>query len=167
MDRSDVLNPRTGAIGALLDEYERALTDLKKVIENSTHEQLTRIIDPTAKDENCISIQTILSHVVSSGFGYATSIYNLKGHQKKRPDKIFHTTGKEYSNDLDAVLVFTETVLNEFKEEELERHEEALKIKSGWGQVYDVEQMMEHAIVHILRHRRQIERINTTVLSQT
>jgi hypothetical protein len=30
---------------------------------------------------------------------------------------------------------------------------------SRWGMRYNLEQMMEHAIVHILRHRRQIERL--------
>jgi hypothetical protein len=29
---------------------------------------------------------------------------------------------------------------------------------TGWGQHYDIEQMMEHAIVHVLRHRRQVEK---------
>jgi hypothetical protein len=28
---------------------------------------------------------------------------------------------------------------------------------TSWGQLYDIEQLMEHAIVHVLRHRRQIE----------
>lgn len=32
------------------------------------------------------------------------------------------------------------------------------KMAVRWGQKYDVEQIFEHAIVHILRHRRQIER---------
>jgi hypothetical protein len=38
--------------------------------------------------------------------------------------------------------------------------EEAIKTvaNTAWGQVYDFEQFMEHAIVHVLRHRRQIER---------
>ncbi len=31
-------------------------------------------------------------------------------------------------------------------------------IKAGWGPTYDVEQLLEHAIVHVLRHRRQIEK---------
>jgi uncharacterized damage-inducible protein DinB len=31
-------------------------------------------------------------------------------------------------------------------------------INSPWGVVYDLEQMLEHAIVHVLRHRRQIEK---------
>jgi hypothetical protein len=34
----------------------------------------------------------------------------------------------------------------------------AVCINSRWGVQYDMEQMLEHAIVHILRHRRQIER---------
>ena len=35
---------------------------------------------------------------------------------------------------------------------------EAMRIQSGWGTVYDLEQLLEHAVVHMLRHRRQIER---------
>jgi uncharacterized damage-inducible protein DinB len=31
-------------------------------------------------------------------------------------------------------------------------------IRSGWGVTYDAEQLLEHAIVHVLRHRRQIEK---------
>jgi len=27
-----------------------------------------------------------------------------------------------------------------------------------WGPQYDLEQLLEHAVVHILRHRRQIEK---------
>jgi hypothetical protein len=34
----------------------------------------------------------------------------------------------------------------------------AVRINSRWGVQYDMEQMLEHAIVHILRHRRQVER---------
>ena len=31
-------------------------------------------------------------------------------------------------------------------------------VKTRWGPVYDAEGLLEHAIVHILRHRRQLER---------
>jgi hypothetical protein len=34
----------------------------------------------------------------------------------------------------------------------------ATVINSGWGVTYDAEQLLEHAIVHVLRHRRQIEK---------
>ena len=39
----------------------------------------------------------------------------------------------------------------------MEENDPSKKIKVRWGQLYDPEQLMEHAIVHILRHRRQIE----------
>jgi hypothetical protein len=33
-----------------------------------------------------------------------------------------------------------------------------VRIDSRWGQKYDIEQLLEHAIVHILRHRRQLDK---------
>lgn len=150
---------RQGAVGALLDEYEKAIADLKEVISTIPDKALTIIVDPHTADDNCRSVQTILSHVVSSAYGYATSIYNLKGHPLKRPDKTFHFTVREYTEDLTDAFDFTIKVLQRFSDNELEEFDDDLKIKAGWGQVYDVEQMAEHAIVHILRHRRQIERI--------
>ena len=32
------------------------------------------------------------------------------------------------------------------------------KMQVRWGPTYDFEQLFEHAIVHVLRHRRQIDR---------
>jgi len=152
-------NSRQGAIGALLDIYEQAISDIKEVIQNIPDTALTIITDPHTADENCRSIQAILSHVVHSGYGYATSIHNLKGQDMKRPEKSFHLTTREYSEDLNNVFIYTENVFKEIKEGELEQLNNSLKIKTGWGQVYDIEQLMEHAIVHILRHKRQIEKI--------
>jgi uncharacterized damage-inducible protein DinB len=142
---------RQGAIGALLDLYEQAISNLNKTIEN--------IPDHRTTDENCRSIQTILSHVVHSGYGYATYIHNSKGYTVKRPEKTFHTSIMKYSEDLVNVFSYTENIFKEINDDELEQTDDSLKIKSGWGQLYDIEQMMEHAIVHVLRHNRQIERI--------
>lgn len=155
---------RQGAVGALLDEYERAISDLIKVIETIPDNILTIIIDSKTTDENCRSIQTILSHVVNSGYGYAISIYNLKGHNMLRPDKTFHLTIKEYRADLTSLFSFTENIFSEIKDTELEQFDDLLKIKTGWGQLYDIEQLTEHAIVHVLRHRRQIEKIKLNQL---
>jgi len=152
---------RQGAVGSLLDEYERAISDLKKVIAAIPDSSLDITIDLQTTDDNCKSIQTILSHVVSSGYGYATSIHNLKGYGMVRPDKTFHTTIKEYLEDLKNLFSFTENVFMEINDSELEQHDNSLKITTSWGQKYDIEQLMEHAIVHILRHRRQIERLTS------
>jgi len=149
---------RTGAIGALLDEYERAIADLKNVIAAVSDRQLTEIVDAQTSDDNCRSVQTVLTHVVHSGFGYATSIHNLKGANKTRPGKKVCVTIAEYGAELDGVFAFTEKVFAAFTDHDLEEFDNDKKIKAGWGQVYDIEQMMEHAIVHILRHRRQLEK---------
>lgn len=150
---------RPGAVGALLDIYEQTISDFKQFIEDIPDHTLTIITDPNTKDENCRSLQTILAHVVHSAYGYATGIHNLKGHNLTRPSKTFHLSIKEYSEDLANVFAFTEKVFREIKEDELEQLDDSLKIKTSWGQLYDIEQITEHAIVHVLRHKRQIEKI--------
>ena len=155
---------RQGSVGALLDEYERAISDLKKTIEVIPDDFLTRVIDAQTRDENCRSIQSILTHVVSAGYGYACSIHNLKGHKISRPEKAFYVTIREYLEDLNRLFLFTLEVFKEIREDELEQLDQSLKIVTGWGQSYDIEQMTEHAIVHILRHRRQIEKARALYL---
>ncbi|MCD0471751.1 DinB family protein [Flavobacterium sp. JAS] len=155
---------RQGAVGALLDIYEQAISDLKNVIKSIPDNVLTNIIDEKTTNEDCKSIQKILSHVVSSGYSYATSIHNLKGHNAKRPDRVYRLSIEEYLKDLTNVFIFTESVFSEIKDDELEQYDNSLKIQTGWGQLYDIEQLTEHAIVHILRHKRQIERIKRSQL---
>lgn len=156
---------RKGATGALLDEYERAIGELKGVIENIPDEIMVVITDPHTTDENCRSVQTILSHVVYAGYGYAVSIYNIQGDVAARPEKILHSTIKEYIDDLANMFLFTENVFSNIADSDLEQFDNTLKIKTGWGQLYDIEQLTEHAIVHILRHRRQIEKIIQTIFN--
>ena len=68
---------RTGAKGSLLDIYEQAISDLKKVVQHIPDAALCTIIKAPVFDKNCESIQTILTHVVYAGFGYASSINQL------------------------------------------------------------------------------------------
>jgi len=150
---------RQGAVGALLDIYEQAISDLKNVIKDISDNDLTKILDEKTTNEDCRSIQTILTHVVSSGYSYAISIHNYKENNVKRPEKIYRLTVAEYLNDLTDVFAFTENVFKEIKDDELEQPVNSLKMQTSWGQCYDIEQITEHAIVHILRHKRQIERM--------
>ena len=145
----------------MLDIYEQAISDLKSAIEEIPDQDITVIIDPLTPDENCRTLQGILSHVVHAGYGYATSIHNLNGYNFRRPDKTIRVTIQEYLDDLSGVFAYTEKVFKDIGDNQLEEPEDSLKIKTGWGQSYDIEQMMEHAIVHILRHKRQIEKIRT------
>lgn len=150
-------NQRQGAKGALLDEYERALTDLKRTISSIKDAELTVIVDANTSDPDCRSIQTILTHVVRSAIGYATYIRQHQGEVIDFP--VSQTLGSvgDYASALDAALSFTEQTFKAYPDLVLESLEPDQKIRVRWGQLYDVEQLMEHAIVHVLRHRRQIE----------
>ncbi len=152
-------NIRTGAVGALLDEYERALSDLHQVIGDISAAQLVTTIDPHTKDLNCRSVQAILGHVVRAGYNYAVQIANHRGANLPRHEVILRDTIGAYREDLDKMFAFNEDVFRDIKDEELEEYDNSRKVHVSWGQSYDIEQLIEHAIVHILRHRRQIERI--------
>lgn len=150
---------RIGAVGALLDEYERAILQLLKVIQTLPQSNLIETVNPTTSDKNCQSIQTILTHVLYAGYGYACSIQNRNMVSIERPPKEDYLTGEEYCLAMQEMFLFTENIFANITDDQLEELDQSLKIKTGWNQLYDVEQLTEHAIVHILRHRRQIEKI--------
>jgi uncharacterized damage-inducible protein DinB len=148
-----------GAIGALLDEYERALRDLKNTIAPLSSNQLITVADHQTTDEDCRSIQTILAHVVRSGYAYAVYIRNQQGENLAVPERQLLDSIAAYQTALDQMFFFNIQTFADYPNLPVETKEQALKIRTNWGQFYDVEQLMEHAIVHILRHRRQIERM--------
>jgi len=150
---------RQGATGALLDEYEKAVNEMVQCIAAIPDEALVAVADPVTQNPDCRSVQTILSHVVSSMYSYAGYIHRWKGHDYTKPDKTLRPSADSYITDLKDAFRFTITVFNDISNDELEEMEQSKKMLTGWGQVYDIEQLMEHAIVHILRHRRQIEKM--------
>src|SRR5689334_17701313 len=103
---------RSGAVGALLDIYEKALVDLKKTIEDISDAELVTIVDNKTSNPKCRSVQAILSHVVSSGYGDAVDIRRLKGEKINYPDNVFRITIKDYIKDLDELFAF---ILDTFK----------------------------------------------------
>lgn len=146
-----------GAIGALLDEYEKALNELIETINDISEKELAKIIDFETDDEDCRSIQSVLAHVVQSGYTYAIEVKKWLGEKVDYRNKILLKTVKEYQLALNQMFNFTETLFNDYPNLKLTEFDEKQKIKVRWGQAFDIEQLMQHAIVHILRHRRQIE----------
>jgi uncharacterized damage-inducible protein DinB len=147
---------RSGAIGALMDEYERAASELKRLIEQIPEDDFVRVVDVQTKDEDCRSAQTIMSHVVRAGYGYADYIREQFSIASTRP-QLKLLSREESLEQLDAALRYTAETLEgrwEMSDEEIAR----TVINSRWGVVYNVESLLEHAVVHILRHRRQIEK---------
>lgn len=149
---------RKGAVGALLDEYERAILDLSQTIDDITDNELIAIADPVTTDSSCKSVQSVLAHVVNSGYAYALYIKKLSDKSLEFPDEIFRTNVADYQKDLRDFFVFTQETFQNITDHQLEESDNTKKIVTSWGQLYDIEQITEHAIVHVLRHRRQLER---------
>ena len=149
-------NYRKGGIGAVMDEYERAAADLKNLIGNISETDFVKIVDAETKDEDCRSVQTIVSHVTNSGYGYANYIRDWFSIPKSSPERRL-ISQNDFSMEIDKMLAYTSETLQdkwELTDDEIMK----LKMIVRWGPQYDLEQLLEHAVVHILRHRRQIEK---------
>ena len=154
----------TGTIKALLDEYRKAVNELIAVIRPISNEELLVIKDDKTTDQNCRSVQTILTHVVFAGYGYTNFIENHLGHKKERRPKKFFENTDDYISELKGMFDDCEHFFIEHPNIELEEYDPSKKILMHWGQVYDIDQLMEHAIVHVLKHRRQIQRFVSTAV---
>ena len=148
----------TGTIKALLDEYKKAINELIAVIKPLDSKEILAMRDDKTADENCRSIQTILTHVVYAGYGYTFFIETHLGSKKERRAKQFFENANDYITELNGMFDYCENFFIEHPGIELEEYDPSKKILTRWGQVYDIDQMMEHAIVHVLKHRRQIQR---------
>ncbi len=146
---------RKGGVGAMMDEYERAAAELKLILSNTSEADYTRIVDSHTKDEDCRSIQTIITHVVRAGYGYADYIRQWFSMASTRPESapISHSEAVAKIDDMLDYAVQTLEGKWEMTDEEIE----SVAMKVRWGP-NNLEQLLEHAIVHILRHRRQIQR---------
>jgi uncharacterized damage-inducible protein DinB len=147
---------RNGAIGALMDEYERATDDLKALLQSITDAEYETIADAETDDPDCRSIQTMMSHVINSGYGYADYIREQFTMPSAKPQRTLPTR-LEALEQLNLVLAYTAATLDgkwQMTSDELSK----IIIHTRWGVTLDMETLLEHAIVHILRHRRQSER---------
>jgi len=54
-----------------MDEYERAAGELARILEVISDEDYPLIRDTETNDDDCRSIQTVVTHVIGAGYGYA------------------------------------------------------------------------------------------------
>ena len=146
-----------GWIGALLDEYQKAIEEYKEVLHSLSPEQFTAIADSETQDKRCVSVQSVTNHILLSGYGYLYMIAKQFGDLPYERKKEVDTRTIESScAELDALLQHSDERLSpkvNLTDEEFLGN----IIKSPWGQNFDIDQLVEHAVMHIIRHRRQIE----------
>ncbi len=147
---------RRGGLGGLQDEYERATRDLLLVLEHLSDEEY---LAPRPEEVDFLrSIQLIMYHVVRAAYGYADKIRKTISVEvtSKKPEQPFSRL--EAIDKLQAVIDYSAASFEgkwTMSSDDLDK----ITMMTPWKVEYSIEQMMEHAIVHILRHRRQIERI--------
>jgi len=146
---------RPGAIGAMTDEYEKALNELKLLLQTLSDETFIEIKNNSV-EEDFQSARNITLHVVRSGFGYANYIRKRFGEKVSHQEIKIENT-KEAITELDNMFQYT---VDTFEDKWVLTDEELLStiIKTSWS-TYDLEAIIEHAIVHVLRHRLQIEKL--------
>ncbi len=151
---------RKGPVGALMDEYERAWSDMKIILQNISQKQFKTIVDSKTEDPDCCSIQTVMNHVVRAGYGYANYIRKQWKQETTSNYEGPFASQEEAIEQMEIMLKYTlESLENLWNITDKEVMENVFTV--SWGQQYDFEQILEHAIVHILRHRRQMERFLT------
>ncbi len=149
---------RKGAVGALMDEYERAALELKSLVENIGETDYTRIADAETKDADCHSIQTMMNHVVHAGYGYANAIRRKISMPHEPPgDERPQISQKEIGNEIDRFLAYTvETLDGKWEMSYADMEKFIVERKGDFSE--NLEQLLEHAVLHVLRHRRQIQK---------
>ncbi len=81
------INYRKGGIGAVMDEYDRAAAEFINLIQSISETDFIKIVDTETTDDDCRSVQTIVSHVTNSGFGYANYIRDWFSTPKDSPER--------------------------------------------------------------------------------
>src|SRR5215204_1474889 len=128
---------RGGAVGALMDEYERAASELGRLVGRIPDDEFMRVVDAQTNDDDCRSAQTIMSHVVGAAYGYADYIREQFSIASTRPRREL-LSRREALEQLGAALEYTVQTLDgrwEMSDEEISK----TVIKSRWGVVYNVE----------------------------
>lgn len=147
-----------GPFGALMDEYARAAEDLCATVEALPRELFLRQVP--SPDPDLVSIQAICVHVIQAAHAHANYLRKARGlpmTPTPPAPEVEIPAPAALRPLLGAELRYTEGALEglyDAPEEVFTR----LTFQVRWGPTYDPEMMLEHTIVHLLRHRRQIER---------
>jgi len=154
------VNLLQGGLGAILDEYKKASEEYINVLQKISREDFIKIVDHKTDDEDCRSIQTISRHVIRSGYGYANYILNALNITVDFPkaDEMTIEKSEDAINEIRKMIKYNIHNLYEVNREQIKNNMYSIKFITRWKEEFNFEQILEHAVVHILRHRRQVEK---------
>lgn len=147
-----------GPFGALMDEYARAAADFCAFVETLDASRFAA--ERPSKDPNTASPRAICLHVYGAARRYSDYVRKARGlpHDEKFLPAPGAVEGPgAVRGRLAEALRYTEGALEGLYDADEAVHT-AIRFPVRWGPTYDPEMILEHAVVHLLRHRRQLER---------
>jgi hypothetical protein len=149
---------RPGPFGALMDEYARAAEDFCKVVDTFDATRFESI--RAANSPQTASPHAVCAHVCETAHRYAHYIRRVRGvdfveRYELDPSRLTQPS------DVRGLLAEPIVLMEETVEPLLHLTDEGIQAMSfvvRWGPTYDPEMLLEHAVCHVLRHRRQLER---------
>ena len=146
---------RSRAVLSLVELHEREMQSFLEVWKRFVATDLPM---PEAHgDESYQSRETLAAHLVRAARGYLTRIGEWVGRPVTDVDDIQdpHEVAERLSELTDNILSAYRRHLSEITDQELEPQTH----RTRWGDLYSVEMLLEHAVVHPMRHRIQLARI--------
>lgn len=146
---------RSRAVRALVDLH---YVELRRFLETWKKFKASGKPMPEAKgDADYESAERLAAHVQRAARGYIMWMCEQLGRpiteiqRAQTPDDVW----QDFDGFASATLVAWEKHAALITNEELAPEQ----FKSRWGEMYGIEQMLEHAVVHPMRHRIQLERV--------
>ena len=146
---------RSRAVRSLVELHEREIRSFLQVWRRFVASDLPM---PDAQgDESYENRERLAGHVLMAARGYLTRIGEWVGRPVSDVDgsQDPYEVVRRAPEFADGVLAAYERHLSEITNEELEQQVH----RTRWGELMSVENLLEHAVVHPMRHRIQLERI--------
>jgi len=156
MNKKLYLSKRQGALGALMDLYEQEAELFFETLNKVPETEWGTIKDAETEDDDCRSIQSICEHLVGAAKYY---IELLKKGENADYEIGKTTTALRHKKDFEPAFrgaLALQSQCFEGRWNMNDKEIESIKIKTGWGSILDPDSLMEHAILHVMRHHRQI-----------
>ncbi|MFN0151202.1 MAG: hypothetical protein ACKVU1_10920 [bacterium] len=148
---------RTRASVVLAEEHESARLALYALLPRFSREAFT-----TGNVETEDNVRGILCHVTFATFSYACWISRVLGRLELAVEKEekaaflarvqSFTSAGEFDEGSRFAAARYYAALAEIAPDDFDRD-----FKANWGPMFSIEAMLEHALVHLIRHRRQLE----------
>ena len=147
-----------GAMGALMDECARAAESFCAVVE--ALDARSWAVERAGHDPNTRSQQALCAHVVAAARRYSDYIRKARGLPFTELFVLppgLPAAPHDVRALLREALHYTEGALEGLYEAD-ENAIARILIKVRWGPTLDPDLLLEHAVMHLLRHRRQLLR---------